>query len=110
MSPIYEDRSVAKTKFNATVSDIFTNIQTVLFFSSHQLEKERFKKFNQIFHEKRYRAWKNAINYQDTIGFLQPLFTSGVTLYAIYLASIGSMTVGSVILVFLLGNNFGGQI
>lgn len=110
MSPIYEDRSKAKTKFNATVSDIFTNIHTVLFFSGHSKEIEKFSHDNENYHEKRYRAWKNAINFQDTIGFLPSLFTSAVTLYSIYLASVGLMTTGSVVLIFLLGNNFGGQI
>ena len=81
-----------------------------LFFSSQSNEHETFNQSNQDFHEKRYRSWRMAINYQDTIGFLPLLFTSGVTMYAIYLASIGSMSIGSVVLVFLLGNNFGDQI
>ncbi|MCI5051395.1 MAG: ABC transporter ATP-binding protein/permease [Candidatus Pacebacteria bacterium] len=110
MSPIYEDRSAAKTKFNAVISDIFTNIQTVLAFGSRDREIEKFENSNENFHQKRYRAWKMAVNYQDGIGFLPPLFTGMVTLYAIYLASVGSLSVGSVVLVFILGNNFSNQI
>lgn len=110
MAPIYEERSFAMTALNSIISDILTNIQTVLLFSSHKKEMDNFQKSNENFHKKRYRAWRMAINYQDSIGFLPPLFTAGVTLYAIYLASIGVMTTGSVVLVFLLGDTFGNHI
>jgi ABC-type multidrug transport system fused ATPase/permease subunit len=110
MAPPYRERSLSKTAVNSTLSDILTNMQTVLFFSSHANERDTFKKSNQNFHKKRYRAWRAAINYHETLGFLPSLFTSGVTMYAVYLASIGSMSTGSVVLIFLLGNNFGDQI
>lgn len=110
MAPIFEERSRQKTKFSATISDIFTNIQTILFFSSYDKEQEEFEKQNLLFHKKRYKSWREAINYNDSIGFLPILFTISITFYGVYLSSLGLLSTGSIVLIFLVGMKFYGEV
>ena len=104
LAPIYVERSTAKSNFSGVISDIITNFHTILFFENRKVDVSLFKTANDIFHKKRYKAWKTYINYQDSLNFLPPLFIVGITSYAVYLTSLGSLTTGSVILIFLLSS------
>lgn len=108
--PVYEQRSRARSVFKGITSDIFTNIQTMLFFGNRNYDLKRFEKTNDDTSKIQYKSSKISTNYELSISFLAPMFTVAVTFYAVHLFGLGALTTGSVILVFMLANNVQGQV
>ena len=110
LGPLYEERSKVRTRFRGTVSDIISNIQTVLFFGNRSHDIERFQEKNVESNDTVLKAWRASINYEQGISMLAPFFTIAVTFYSIILFTNGLLSVGAVILVFSLANSVNSQI
>lgn len=110
LAPTYAKRSVAKTAYKGFISDIITNIQTVIFFGTVKYEKEKFQKSNNDYYKKLFHSWDRAINHQDSISLIPSFFVVVISALSIHWVTIGSMSIGSVVLVFLLANSFTSQV
>lgn len=107
VSPLFEERSRAKSSFRALIADIIGNIQIVKVFSALSYEKKKFREVNRLLGEKREHAWVVSTNYQYLIKVIPSLFIGVVTLYSIHLLKLGMVSAGTVVMVFLLGRRFG---
>ncbi len=105
IAPIYEARSRAYSQFTAYLADVFTNIQTILSFGAKSFEKKNFERENQNFFEKTDDAYKKQTYAYEALSVIPTIFLLVLIGYAIYLAREGIISIGSIVLVFMLSRN-----
>ncbi|MDD3693904.1 MAG: ABC transporter ATP-binding protein [Candidatus Pacebacteria bacterium] len=110
LAPLHEQKSRVRSEFRGVSSDIISNIQTIMFFGNRFYDLERFHNKNLEEANMSLRVWRTSINYEQGISLLAPLFTLGVTFYALSLFQQDLLSVGAVILVFSMANSVNSQI
>ncbi len=110
LTPYNEKASRAKSALGGVYSDILSNIENIIFSGNKEYDFGIFKKANKEYRDKKYQSWKMGVNYQDSIAFVPSLFVGFVTWLSIYLLSNGIVSVGTVVLVFILANGFSQRI